>query len=147
MVFDCCVFQIYFVFSKFNLHKFSGRKKNFPNCQRKNAAILDICIENKWNVNAIYLSFVTALSDNFGSDFDLWFNQALDEVVGVDTQQERDFFCLGSSLGFSLFTSLLELHFTHVKDRSGALVTTLLFILRETQNIKSFLKLYNIKMA
>lgn len=115
------------------------------------------------------LRFILTLNDELGSDFDFGFEQAFQEVTSVDTQQEGDLFrfceikvkrvfiamfistyiisCFvrhlqiitGSSINFSLFTLLLECHFTHMHDRGGAFIHTELFFAGEAKNIKSFL--------
>jgi hypothetical protein len=45
----------------------------------------------------------------------------------------------GGSINLSLFTLLLECHFTHVHDRGGTLVHAELFFAGEAKNVKSFL--------
>lgn len=84
------------------------------------------------------LILVTTLGDEFISDFDPWFGEVLVEIGGCNSKKSCDSFSFLRAIRFCLLFSwpLFELEFSKVHDRCRNLVDIVLFLSRETENVK-----------
>jgi hypothetical protein len=80
------------------------------------------------------------LGDELSSDLDSGVANVLQELRGVETEEEAALVGVFSSIGLSLFFSLLvsELHVHVVEDGSGDLVDTVDLFLSEAKNVEGF---------
>ena len=95
----------------------------------------------KGTLGVVDLGDGLTLGDELGSDLDSGVADVLQELGRVKTEKEAALVGVFSSIGLSLFFSLLvsELHVHVVKDGGGNLVDTVDLFLREAKNVEGFI--------